>query len=773
LLVVMSAGLHAREQETGEREAAAMKARPFDLQHVRLLDGPLKDATLRSRRYLLDLDADRLLHMFRLTAALPSSAKPLGGWERPASEVRGHFVGHYLSACAMMHAATGDEKLIRKVEAMVSELAKCQQALGGGYLSAFPESFFDRLESGQRVHAPWYTIHKILAGLCDVHVHCDSRQALAVAEALADWVKKRTDRLNDEQMTRVLHVEFGGMAEALYNLYALTGNPHHIALADRFDHPRILDPLAEQRDELTGLHGNTTIPKVIGAARRYELTGNPRDRTIAEFFWHQVTSTRCYCTGGTTNQEHWRRGPNRLAGELGPHTQESCCTYNMLKLTRHLFAWTADVRAADYYERALFNGILPTQSPADGTLMYFVPLGAGYWKMFSLPTDSFWCCTGTGIESFAKLGEGIYFHDDDTLYVNLFVASELHWPDKGLRLRQETRFPKEQSTTLTFRTDRPVDVALEVRIPYWATQGAAVRINGKRQELEPHASTYAALKRKWATGDQVEVDLPMRLHAQPMPDDANLMAFLYGPLVLAGDLGNEGLTREMVYGHAPHEHRLAGEPGPAPYFLTDDDDLNTWIRPVAGKPLTFRTTGQSQETTFVPLHHLFGRRYGVYWHVYPRDGEAHKARLARDAAVESRRARTIDRVAIGDSTSEADHHLQGDRTQSGAYLDGRWRHALPGGWFSYTMKVLPDQPMTLLCTYWGDDAGPRTFNVLIDGAPIATQTLHHNQPDKFFDVSYTIPPGLTREKQHVTVRFQGRPDSVAGGVYACVMLRPR
>ncbi|HSS51474.1 MAG TPA: beta-L-arabinofuranosidase domain-containing protein, partial [Thermoanaerobaculia bacterium] len=349
-----------------EPATAQWKVRPFELARVRLRPGPFLDAAEVNRRFVLGLDPDRLLHMFRVTAGLPSSAEPLGGWERPENELRGHYTGHYLSACALMSASLGDDTAKARGDLMVSELGKCQKALGSGYLSAFPEEFFDRLREGQPVWAPWYTLHKIMAGLLDMHVHAGNSQALDTLKGIAGWTGRWVRPLGEAHMARVLEREYGGMNEVLYNLSAVTGDEGHRELAHHFDHERIFAPLAAGRDELKGLHANTTIPKIIGAARRYEITGEPRYRQIAEYFWREVTGRRAYCTGGTSNGEGWGSDPGALATELSGYTQECCVTYNLLKLTGHVFAWTADPACADYTERALFNGILGTQHPADG-----------------------------------------------------------------------------------------------------------------------------------------------------------------------------------------------------------------------------------------------------------------------------------------------------------------------------------------------------------------------------------------------------------------------
>ena len=601
---------------------------PFALKQVKLLDGPFKQAAERDRRYLHDLDSDRLLHMFRITASLPSSAKQLGGWEK--RELRGHTMGHYLSACALMYAGTGDEKLKAKADAIVAELAKCQDAFGNGYLSAFPEEGIKRVIYGTGDWwAPWYTLHKIYAGLLDMYEHCDNAQALEVAGKMADWAKSHLDNLTDEQDQRMLEVEYGGMNEVLCNLYAVTRDPNHLALAKRFDHKRIFDPLSNFEDRLKGLHANTQIPKIAGAARMFELTGEPYYYNIATFFWDQIVDARSYCTGGTSNHEHWRTAPGELAAELSPATQETCCTYNMLKLSRHIFAWSAQPQVADYYERALFNSILSTQDPETGMMMYFVPLEAGYWKLFNLPNDSFWCCTGTGLENHAKYGDSIYFHNnDDTLFVNLFIASQLNWPEKGIRLRQETNFPEQQGTTITMNTEKPLELALRIRVPYWARQGVTVTINGRPRKVKAQPTTYVTLRRKWQDGDTVKIQMPMSLHLHRMPDDPTLAAIMYGPLVLVGELGSQGLTREIqsaeIQRLRPHSKDY-----PVPTFTADTTNLDTWIKPVKDKPLTFTTAGAGSpnDVTLVPLHRLFGQRYAVYWRI--KDNKSARAGTSR------------------------------------------------------------------------------------------------------------------------------------------------
>lgn len=588
-------------------ERVSYRAIPFPNKQVRLLPGVAKDAADRNAKYMHSLSTDRLAHNFKLNAGFESSAQPFGGWEKPDSELRGHFCGgHYLSACALAYAGTGDEEIRKKGDALVAELAKCQQK--NGYLSAFPIEFFDRLQEQQRVWAPFYTIHKIMAGHLDMYQLTGNEQALETAQKMAAWVSSWSGPLSFEHMQRVLKTEFGGMGEVLANLAAVTGRREYLGTARRFEKKSFCEPLAGHRDELKGLHVNTHIPQVIASARMYELTHDSRYRDISQYFWDEVTSERAYCTGGTSNREGWDTDPGKLSTALGPSTTEDCCAYNLMKLTRHLFGWSPEPRYMDYYERLVFNHRLGTIDPETGTTMYYLPLQAGLWKTYATPFDSFWCCNGTGVEEFAKLNDTIYFHDDNSVYVNLYIASELDWPQKGLRLRQQTAFPQEQGTTLTVTADRPIDVALRLRIPYWARNGQ-VKVNGRVLPAFASPSSYLTLTGPWKTGDKIELSLPMRLHVAPMPDDESVQAIMYGPLVLAGRF--DEVPREQWYGG------LGPKPAPAavPAIVADLQNAESWVEPVAGKPLVFRGTGQSQPLTLVPLANIVHEQYAVYWKV--------------------------------------------------------------------------------------------------------------------------------------------------------------
>ena len=568
---------------------------------------------------MMGLEPDRLLHMFRVTAGLPSSAEPLGGWEAPDNELRGHFTGHYLSACALMWAQTGDAAVKARGTMMVAELAKCQARNGYGYLSAFPTELFARLKAGQRVWAPFYTYHKIMAGLLDNWTLANNSQALDMVRGMASWVRDYASGVPDEQWQRMLNVEYGGMNDVLYQLANVTEDAQWAELAHRFDHEKIFAPLAVGRDELKGVHANTNIPKVIGAARRYERTGEDRSRAIATFFWADVTGMRSYATGGTSNDEEWQGDPGQLAKAIGPTSQETCVTYNMLKLTRELFSWSPEAKYADFYERAYFNGILPTQHPADGEKAYYTPLAAGYWKLFGAPNAAFWCCHGTGVENFSKLADSVYFHDDDGIWVNLFVPSEVSWREKGVRLIQDTRFPETDVSMLTVKAAKPTRMAIRVRVPYWVGDGGWVKLDGRRLDAFAGPGGYIVLDRTWRDGERLEVRLPMRLHVHPMPDDSSVQAVMYGPLVLVGRMGSDGITAENRRAE-PTKPRTVPEfknPAlpPTPQIRASSEDVTSWVAPVTGKTLEFTTKGQPGPMTLVPLYRLFDERYVVYWTV--------------------------------------------------------------------------------------------------------------------------------------------------------------
>ncbi|MET8153171.1 beta-L-arabinofuranosidase domain-containing protein [Actinoplanes sp. NPDC049668] len=578
----IAAGTAVAPAPAQARPDTGVSAYAFPLTAVRLGSGPFQSNAARTQAYLSFLDPDRLLHMFRVTAGLPSTATPCGGWESPSTELRGHSIGHVLTALAQAYASTGDAAYKSKGDYLVAQLGLCQRA--NGYLSAYPESFFDRLESGQQVWAPYYTLHKIVAGLLDMHQLAGNAQALTILTRKAAWLQSRNGRLTYDQRQQLLRTEFGGIGETLVNLYQLSENPVHLTTAQYFDHAQVLDPLAAGVDALAGFHANTQIPKALAAIRAYHATGTTRYRDIAVNFWNFVTRRHSYAIGGNSNGEYFK-APDRIAAELSDSTCECCNTYNMLKLTRQLF-FTDPGRAAelmDFYEKALYNHLLGAQNPASthGHHCYYVPLRPGGIKTYSNDYNNFTCCHGTGMETNTRFGDSVYFHNGNTLYVNLFIASTLTWPGRGITVRQDTGYPQTPSSRLTVTGSGAID--LRVRIPSWAA-GAEVRVNGAAQGTAV-PGTYLAVSRTWSTGDTVDISLPMALAVEPTPDNPAVRSVRHGPIVLAGQYGSTD---------------LAALPALDPAAL----------RPTAN-PLEY-TAGSVLLRPFYLTH---GQRYTVYWNV--------------------------------------------------------------------------------------------------------------------------------------------------------------
>jgi uncharacterized protein len=582
---------------------------PFPPTAVRLGPGLFQDQAQINERYLDSLDNDRLLHSFRLTAGIASSVTPYGGWEDPNCELRGHFSGgHSLSALALA-GASGNGDLRSKGHRLVAELAHCQKQIGTGYLSAYPADLFEGLAQGKPVWAPFYTYHKIMAGLLDMHVLADDSAALAVAEGMARWAGNYFAGMSVERRQRILRTEYGGMNEALVNLAAITQKQRYLDTARLFEQPSILDPLAERRDELQGLHANTNIPKIIGAARMYEVTGERRYRQIAEYFLEEVLTARNYAIGNTSEDEHWKTPPGRLQGTLGWRNAECCVAYNLMKLQRLVFSWTAQSRWMDDYERALFNCRMGTQE-AHGLKQYFVPLASGYWRAYNSAEDSFWCCTGTGAEEFAKLTDTIFFHRGGDIYVNQFIPATLEWRQEGLTLEQLTRFPTEPATTIKVIAARPAARTIHVRVPAWTAGRAEVRLNGQPLEAAADPGAYVSIRRVWRPGDTLAIQLPMRLRQESLLGDDSVNAVLFGPLVLAADLGPgpaDGPFR-VVHGRPTEPENL---PPASP--LPMGGSKGAWVERTSKTELRFRASGSAEQHNLLPLYEIGSQRYAVYW----------------------------------------------------------------------------------------------------------------------------------------------------------------
>ncbi|MDQ8203501.1 beta-L-arabinofuranosidase domain-containing protein [Pelagicoccus sp. SDUM812003] len=756
--------------------AVSYQLQAFDLADVTLGDGPFRDAMDRDKVYLLSLDPDRFLHTFRLNVGLPSDARPYGGWESPGVELRGHSAGHYLSACSLMYRSTGDETFKKRADAMVSGFAQCQAAsvdagFNEGYLSAFPESFIDRVEKGEWVWAPWYTLHKVMAGLYDAYRLTGNEQALDVLVKMADWIAIRVDGISEEQMQKSIDMEFGGMNEVLANLYELTGDPEHLRLAKAFDHQVRFDPLAAGRDELNGLHANTQIPKILGAAREYVLTGEQRYADIAAFFWDRVTQKRSFAFGGNSHREHFYP-IDEFGDHTGPESAETCNTHNMLKLTRELFAQEPDAAHMDFYERALFNHILASQEPAQGMFIYMMPTESASFKIYSTPENSFWCCVGTGMENHTKYGDTIFHHSDDELFVNLFIPATVSWKEQGVILTQSTDFPNSEETKLTVECERPTRFALRLRHPSWIEGPLDVSVNGKSVTLESEPGSYAKIERKWKSGDSVRIHLPMTLHSEPLPGVDDRVAILYGPIVLAGTHGTNGLPAPFV----SDTHLQFRDPEPAGSALvSDSDDWLASIEKVSSSPLVFQTRDLARpfDVTLRPLYAIHHERLTIYWPLLsPSQWQARQDQIAAtEAELASARESALDHVDVGDPASESSHAYQGKDTLSGALSGKAWRRALREGFFSYQLKTEGEGDLELLSVIGARDEN-RTFFILADDTKLELPEWKDAAPGEHRLIRVPIPQELAEGKDTITIRYEteGSWNTTTANVFECMLV---
>jgi len=596
----------------------------FDLDEVVLLESPFLQARRRSQSYLLSLEPDRLLHNFRLNAGLGPKGEVYGGWESAPLwreiHCQGHTLGHYLSGCSLMYGSTKDARFKERTDYIISELRDCQIAGKTGLLTAFPEGnlLMDAVLTGRKYSGvPWYTLHKVYAGLRDASLYTNNPMAFEVLIRYSDWAVTATAAMTDIQFQKMLDEEHGGMNEVLADVYQMTKDVRYLDLARRFCHRSILDPLAESRDHLDGLHANTQIPKVIGFYRLYQQTGHKKYLAASTFFWRTIVNTRSFVNGNHGDGEHFFPVTDFDQHVFSAKTSETCCDYNMLKLTRMLFQFDPSASYTDFYERALYNDILASQDPDTGMVTYFQGNRPGYRKIYCTQLDSFWCCTGSGMENHAKYNDSIYFRSAASLYVNLFIPSIVTW-EKGTTLTQTTQFPEQPGTKLQWKMSQPVDLALKLRHPYWCRR-ATVRINGKLVVESNHPSSYIELKRVWRNGDVVELDLPMDLRTVPLPGSAGIVAFMYGPVVLAGEFGSAGINpgedlnvNERLYGSFLSMSYMP------PTLTGDPVTLVQQARPAA-TPMNFHISsgGSSAQIHLVPYYKIAHERYATYWKIEP------------------------------------------------------------------------------------------------------------------------------------------------------------
>lgn len=751
------------------------KAAPFPLSAVRLRPSDFARAVEVNRDYLLRLSPDRLLHNFHQFAGLPSKAPVYGGWE--SDTIAGHTLGHYLSGLALTHAQTGCQECATRAHYIVAELAHCQAANGDGYVAGFTrkrkdgtivdgKEIFPEIMRGDIRSAgfdlngcwvPLYNWHKMYTGLYDVIDHIGpSPEAMAIMTGLGGYIDRVFAALNDDQVQTVLACEHGGINESFAELYARTNDPRWLKLAERLYHKKVLVPLTEKRDELTNIHANTQVPKLIGLARLHELTGQAGYGDAARFFWEQVTRHHSYVIGGNADREYFS-APDTIAQHITDQTCEHCNTYNMLKLTRHLYGWQPDGALFDYYERAHLNHVMAQQEPVNGGFTYMTPLMTGAKREYSgRDGEEFWCCVGTGMESHAKHGESIFWTGDDTLIVNLYIPADAEWAARKAKLELETAYPFDGAATLTFTTlDKPGRFPVALRVPGWA-KGHEVLVNGKAVTAS-QAGGYAIVTRRWKAGDAVTIRLPLDLRIEAAPGDAQTIAVLRGPLVLAADLG-----------------RADGEwdrPDPAMVGT----DLLAAFHPVDVEAAQYGTTGliRPADLTFVPFYRQHDRRSAVYFKRFTdaQWKEEEASFLAEQVRQKDIAARSVDVMHLGEMQPERDHALTSEISYPLVYRGRNGRDARTGGFFEFAMAVKPG-PLILQATYWGDER-PRNFDILVDNQRIATQTLNADKPGAFFDVDYPVPEALTKGKSKVKVRFVPHDKNTAGPVFGVRLFTAR
>lgn len=735
------------------RGALPPAATALPLADIRLLPSLYLDAVEANRAYLHRLEPDRLLRNFRTSAGLAPRGEAYGGWE--ADTIAGHSLGHYLSGLSLMHAQTGDAECRERVAYIVDELAACQAAHGDGYVAAFTrrrpdgviedgKALFPELMRGEirsmgfdlnGCWVPFYNWHKTFAGLFDAETHCGNRAARAVALGLAGYIDRVFAALSDAQVQQVLDCEHGGINESFAELHARTGDARWLRLAERIRHRRILDPLTRGEDVLPWIHANTQIPKLVGLARLHELTGAEGHAAAARFFWETVVRDYSYVIGGNADREYFP-APRTVSRHITEQTCESCNTYNMLKLTRHLYGWRPEARLFDYYERAHLNHIMAHQEPATGMFAYMVPLMSGEHRSFSEPFDSFWCCVGTGMESHSKHGESIWWQSGETLLANLYIPSVASWAARRARVRMETDYPFGERVTLRIEQAPRAGFRLALRVPGWC-EAPRLAVNGAAQANEVRDG-YLSVERRWRAGDVVALDLPMRLRTEATVDDPSTIALLHGPVVLAADLGPA---------ETPFE-------GPAPALVSAN--LLADFVPVDAARGRFRSRGAGRpgDMEFAPFFSQWRRRTAVYFRAFDEAGwTSEQAALA--AAEAQRRAiaaRTVDVVHLGEMQPERDHGLTSDNSYPVSYRGRHGRDARNHGWFEFRTRVRA-APLLLRATYWGEERN-KLFDIVVDGTTIATQRLAGEHPGEFFEVDYPIPPALTRGKESVTIRFR-------------------
>ncbi|MFT2010867.1 glycoside hydrolase family 127 protein [Pontibacter sp. 13R65] len=751
----------------------------FPLTAVSLQESPFLKAQQTDMQYILALEPDRLLAPFLQEAGLQPKAKSYGNWENTGLD--GHIGGHYLTALSLMYASTKNEELLQRLNYMVDELAKCQQKNGNGYVGGIPggEAMWQQVAAGNieadnfslnKKWVPLYNIHKLYAGLADAYRVAGNRQALEVLVKLSDWCIDITQNLTDAQMQQMLRSEHGGMNEAFADVAEITGGQKYLRLAERFSHQSILNPLLEQKDALNNLHANTQIPKVIGYKRVADVADNKAWDEAATFFWDKVINERTVSIGGNSVREHFHPADNftsMIESEQGP---ETCNTYNMLKLTKLLFATNPDVKYLDYYERGLYNHILSSQHPTKGGFVYFTPMRPRHYRVYSNTQEDFWCCVGSGLENHGKYGELIYAHTFHDLYVNLFIPSTLEWKEKGLTLQQKTSFPFKESSQLQLKLKKSQKFTLNLRYPGWVKAGELkVKVNGKEIKTDAAPSSFVRIDRKWKNGDVITLALPMHTEAEFLPDGSSWASFVHGPIVLAAITDTTDIPG--LWGDGSRMGHVANGPmypiDQAPVIVANKPEAAATLKPVAGKPLTFTAAAVSPEkfnnVQLIPFFQVHEARYMLYWPVLTPE-EKEKQQLLLQQAEQEKLAletKTVDQVATGEQQPESDHNFKGEGTDMGTHQNRFWRHATK--WFSYDLRNKNREAKMLRITYFGQDKD-RSFDILVNDVLVKTVKLDGSKGDTFYEEDYQLPQKV-QQSEKLTVKFVAHKGSVAGGIY--------
>lgn len=758
--------IHLCAQET------TPKIQYFDLKDITLLDSPFKRAQDLDKKYLLDLDADRLLAPFLREAGLQKKAESYTNWENTGLD--GHIGGHYVSALALMYASTGDEQIKNRLDYMISELKRCQDENGNGYIGGVPggKAIWDEIAKGDirasgfglnNRWVPLYNIHKTYAGLRDAYLIAGNETAKDMLIKMTDWAIKLVSNLSEEQIQDMLRSEHGGLNETFADVAAITQNEKYLKLAHQFSHQLILNPLLAHEDKLTGLHANTQIPKVLGFKRIADIERNESWSEASRFFWETVVEHRSVCIGGNSVREHFHPTndfSSMITSNEGP---ETCNTYNMLRLSKMFYQTSLDKKYIDYYEKALYNHILSSQNPQTGGLVYFTQMRPGHYRVYSQPQTSMWCCVGSGIESHAKYGEMIYAHTSDALYVNLFIPSSLNWKEKNVEIVQDNKFPDESKTEITVNPKKKSEFTVYVRYPSWVEKGTMkIRLNGK---IYPGVEKdgYIGIKRTWQKGDLISVELPMTIVAEQLPDKSNYYSFRYGPIVLAAKTGQEDMTGlfadDSRGGHIAHGTLLPLSE--MPLLVSDKEDITSKIKPVLGKPLTFKLSSlyspkYPSELEFIPFFRLHESRYIIYLPQTTPEGLAslHEQIKQEEQERITLDSKTIDKVACGEQQPESDHFIQFEESNTGSFENIHWREAK--GWFSYQMRNKDKKAKVLYVKYLASDK-PSIYEISVNGEKLENLSID-NKPESGMQFILLDIPQNEMTKDILDIKFSANKE---------------